>query len=175
VNPVNLVSVGASGALMALFAALFVAGFHFPSGTAARTSLQVNSLRILIPSLLPLLQTSAVGRIDYGAHIGGMLSGAAFALLLLRCWPEGARTPQLRNVAAAVSAAGAILFVASGALATANYLNSVHPLQPADVLEDHGPRRAACDFQWSTLDLHDAASYRAFLQKCMYGNATTPR
>lgn len=195
VNPVNLVSVGASGALMGLFAALFVGGFRYPSGTASRTMLLFNSLRILVPSLLPFLQTSTAGRIDYGAHIGGTLSGAALALVLLKCWPEGARIPQFRKAAAGVSTIGALLFVASGGLAIANYPKFVHALQqaqsaapspqlqqaqpaapspPAEVLSDHGPKRAACDFKWSALHLSDPDSYPAFLQKCMNEDSTNP-
>jgi membrane associated rhomboid family serine protease len=196
VNPVNLVSVGASGALMGLFAALFVGSFRYPSGTAARTRLLVNSLRILIPSLLPFLQTSTVGRIDYGAHIGGALSGAALALVLLKGWPEGARIPQFRKAAAAISAIGAVLFVASGGLVAAKYPKFVQALQhaqsaapplpplpqaqpaapspPADVLSDHGPKRAACDFKWGTLPTHDPDAYPTFLQKCMNENSTSP-
>jgi membrane associated rhomboid family serine protease len=92
VNPVNQVSVGASGALMGMFAALFVSAFRFPFGTAARTSLVLNSLRILVPSLLPFFPAAGGGRIDYGAHVGGMLSGGIMALLLLMCWPEGAHS-----------------------------------------------------------------------------------
>lgn len=176
VNPVNLVSVGASGALMGLFAALFVGSFRYASGTAGRTRLQINSLRILVPSLLPFLQTSAT-RIDYGSHIGGALSGAALALLLLKFWPEGARIPQLRIAAASVSAICTILFVASSGLAIGNYpkfaraLQHAQPPTPAplstDVLSDHGPKRAGCDFKWSRLEQRDRGNYVEFLQNCM--------
>jgi membrane associated rhomboid family serine protease len=121
VNPVNLVAVGASGALMGMFAALFVGSFRYASGTASRQRLQLNSLRILIPSLLPLVPTLTVERIDYGAHVGGALSGTALALLLLKYWPESARIPQLRKAAAAISSIGVLLFVASGSLAIVNF------------------------------------------------------
>ena len=183
INPVNLVSVGASGALMGLFAALFVGSFRHASGTAPRARLQVSSVRILIPSLLPIASTSAVARIDYGAHIGGALSGCALAIVLLKYWPENARIPQLRKAATAISAIGALLFVASSGLAIVNYPKFVHALrraQPAapssrtDVLSDHGPKRVACDFKWSTLHLHDPDSYQIFLQRCMNENSTSP-
>jgi membrane associated rhomboid family serine protease len=178
-NPVNLLSVGASGALMGLFAALFIGSFRYESGAASRARLQRNSLGILIPSVLPFLQTSTVGRIDYGAHIGGMLSGAAVALLLLKFWPEGARIPQLPKTAASISALGALLFVASGGLAIANYPKFAHALQharpalsrPTDVLSDHGPERVACDFKWNTLKQSYPGAYREFLQSCMNGKS----
>ena len=196
INPVNLVSVGASGALMGLFAALFVGSFRYASGTASRTRLMFSSLRILVPSLFPFLHASTLERIDYGAHIGGTLSGAVLALVLLKGWPEGVRIPQFRKAAAAVAAIGALLFAASGGLAIVNYPKFVHafqqlqqhaeparpapPLQqaqpaapspPADVLSDHGPKRSACDSEWSTLHLQDPGSYPSFLQKCMYGKS----
>jgi hypothetical protein len=103
VGPQNLVSVGASGALMGLFAALFIGGFLVPAGTAIRTRLQVNSMRILIPSLLPIFSSSSVGHIDYGAHFGGAIAGAAAAALLLKFWPKTARIPQARTVAAGIA------------------------------------------------------------------------
>ncbi|HEY1980629.1 MAG TPA: rhomboid family intramembrane serine protease [Xanthobacteraceae bacterium] len=176
VNPINLVSVGASGALMGLFAALFVGSFRLASGTANRTRLQVNSARILVPSLLPIFQSSSVVHIDYGAHIGGALSGTALALLLLKFWPESARIPQLRTVAAVISAIGAFLFIASGGLAIGRYPGIVHALKLAkpaapssstEVLSDHGPKRIACDFKWGTLQQRDRGPYLEFLQKCM--------
>jgi membrane associated rhomboid family serine protease len=195
VNPVNLVSVGASGALMAMFAALFVGSFRYASGTASRTKLLYNSLYILVPSLLPFLHARTALRIDYGAHIGGTLSGAVLALVLLEGWPEGARIPQFRKAAACVCAIGALMFVASGGLAIINYPKFVQALQhaqsavpspplqhaqpaapspSADVLSDHGPKRSACDFKWGTLPSHDPAAYPAFLQKCMNENSTSP-
>jgi rhomboid protease GluP len=48
-----IVSVGASGAVMALFACMLVIAQHFPKG-AMRTKLQMNAIYVLLPSLLPL-------------------------------------------------------------------------------------------------------------------------
>jgi rhomboid protease GluP len=121
VGPANLVSVGASGALMGMFAALFVGGFRLPAGTQARHRLQANSIQVLIPSLLPLFSTTAIGRIDYGAHFGGAISGAVLATLLLKIWPQTQRIPQLRTVAAGISIVGAVLFVVSAGIAVGNY------------------------------------------------------
>jgi membrane associated rhomboid family serine protease len=178
VNPVNLVSLGASGALMGLFAALFVGSFRLASGTATRTRLQVSSLRILVPSMLPFFHASTVEHIDYGAHIGGALSGTVLAFLLLKFWPDGARIPQLRKAAAAISATGALMFAASSGLAIVHYpqivqaLKIAKPAAPAvssDVLSDHGPKRVACDSKWGNLHLQDPGEYPVFLQKCMNG------
>lgn len=193
----NLISVGASGALMGLFAALCVSSFRLASGTPARSRMQVHSARVLVPSLFPLFSTSSV-HIDYGAHFGGALSGAVVAAFLLKFWPETERIPQLRKVAIATSIVGAILFVASVCLVIANYptyraavaqsLPAIIPRQnpfsstrpsalpkpdsstletQSNVVLDHGPGRVACDLQWSRSLEKSADSYPDFLRNCM--------
>jgi rhomboid protease GluP len=121
VGPSNLTSVGASGALMGMFAGLFVSSFRLASGSSSRTRMQVNSLRILIPSLLPFVSASAGTHIDYGAHFGGALAGAALAFALFRAWPETAPIPQQRKIAAVVAVTGVILFLGSAVMVIANY------------------------------------------------------
>jgi rhomboid protease GluP len=117
----DLISVGASGALMGMFAALFIASFRPALASQERVSLQMNSMRFLIPSLFPLFSSPSIDHIDYGAHVGGALSGAVLAAVLLKFWPPTERIPQLRKVAVGISIAGAILFVASAGIAAANY------------------------------------------------------
>lgn len=121
VVPPSLISVGASGALMGLFAALFISSFRPALASHERVRLQINSMRFLIPSLFPLFSSASTEHIDYGAHVGGALSGAMLAGVLLKFWPPTERIPQLRKVAAGISIAGAILFVASAGIAVANY------------------------------------------------------
>jgi membrane associated rhomboid family serine protease len=190
----NLISVGASGALMGIFAALCVGSFRLAFGTPARSRMQVNSARVLVPSLIPLFSTSSV-HIDYGAHFGGALSGAVVAAFLLKSWPETERIPQLRKVAAATSGVGAILFVASACIVVVNYpkyhvavqplqatnphqspfaspqLNTSAPETQSNGLPDHGPGRVACDGQWSDLMRNGsekpADSYPDFIRNCM--------
>lgn len=193
----NLISVGASGALMGLFAALFVSSFRLASGTPARSRMQVSSARVLVPSLIPLFSTSSV-HIDYGAHFGGALSGAVVAAFLLKFWPETERIPQLRKVAAATSIFGAVLFVAGACIVIVNYptyraaaaqplpaiiphRNSFPSVQPnplprpdsskletqSNLVQDHGPGRVACDLQWSRSPERSAISYPDFLRTCM--------
>ncbi len=119
-NPGTITSVGASGAIMGLFAAAFTSSFRLPAGTKARWWTQIGSVRVLIPSLLPLATTSEI-TIDYGAHFGGALSGALVALLLIRTWPDTARWPRFRPLAAGVAIAGLVLFVASSAAVASHY------------------------------------------------------
>lgn len=81
-NPLDLVSIGASGAGMALLAAVFVLAFavHTP---AERSALQINAARFLVPSLLPMATTRTGDHIDFAAHFGGAIGGALVALALL--------------------------------------------------------------------------------------------
>jgi rhomboid protease GluP len=143
VGPPQLVSVGASGALMGLFAALFVGSFHIETDVAARTRLQINSMRILIPSLLPLFSSTSTAHIDYGAHFGGAIAGALLAALSLKFWPQTERLPQLRGLAAAISLAGGVLFVVSAGFAVANFPKyNVVMIPPAELPHTQTDRQA---------------------------------
>jgi rhomboid protease GluP len=120
VNSPSVVSVGASGAIMAMFAAVFVGSYRVPEG-AARSRIQVRSFRVLIPSLLPLATTAGAIRIDYGAHIGGALTGLLAGLLLLRAWPATSRLPGLPRLARGIAVAGMILIIASSLAVAGHY------------------------------------------------------
>ncbi|MEW6434110.1 MAG: rhomboid family intramembrane serine protease [Myxococcota bacterium] len=81
-NPPSTVSVGASGAGMALLAAVFVLAFALDV-PAERSALQLNAARFLVPSLLPMATSRSGGHVDVAAHFGGAIGGALVALLLL--------------------------------------------------------------------------------------------
>jgi len=106
-NPPATVTVGASGAIMGLFAAMLVLSSHFPRG-AIRTGLQMNALYVLIPSLLPLAGALNGHSVDYAAHFGGAIGGTAIGLLLLFVWPKSDALPRFRQAAAAIAIAGAL-------------------------------------------------------------------
>jgi rhomboid protease GluP len=148
VGAANAVSVGASGALMGMFAALLVGSLRLPAGTPIRQRLQASSLQVLIPSLLPIFSAPAIGKIDYGAHFGGALSGAALAVILLQFWPPTQRFPQLRMMAAGIALAGAIAFVVSAGIVVANYGKHDVVLIPPDELPRNlaDGRARAADF-----------------------------
>src|SRR5262249_12450679 len=103
-NPDNLVSVGASGAVMALFAALFMLSFHFPKG-ADRSALRMTSIYVLIPSMLPIA-TAGGGRVDIAAHAGGAVAGLLVGLVMLPLWRKEEMRPRLSGAAAAVGVVG---------------------------------------------------------------------
>ncbi len=105
-NPSSIVGVGASGAIMGLFAGMLVVSLHFPG--SVRTSLLSNAAYVLIPSLLPLANGIHGDKVDYAAHFGGAIGGLAVGLLLLAIWPRGERTPRLKSVALAIALAGVV-------------------------------------------------------------------
>ncbi len=107
-NPENLVSVGASGAVMALFAALLVLAFHFPKG-ADRTVLFTNSIYVLVASVVPV--TSSGGKVDIAAHAGGALGGLVIGALLLAIWRRDDAHPRFARVAGAIGLAGLAAFI----------------------------------------------------------------
>lgn len=102
-NPPELVSVGASGAIMGLLAAAFVSSFRLPEGPQ-RVQIQTQMMQVLIPSMLPLAIRG--GGIDYAAHLGGALTGGLVGLLLLRTWPVTEPLPRFRGAARVLGLAG---------------------------------------------------------------------
>lgn len=86
VLPPGIVAVGASGGIMGLLACAFVISFHLPEGDGERRSLQLWSLRIAVPALLPLQGMQGGLVTDYAAHTGGTIAGYVLGLLLLALW-----------------------------------------------------------------------------------------
>lgn len=101
-NSPNTLTVGASGAVMGLFAALMVASFHADNKTK-RHGLQMLSLRVLIPSMLP----QSDSHIDYAAHFGGAVGGGLCAILMLINW-QAESLPGLRRFAMVTTIIGII-------------------------------------------------------------------
>lgn len=119
VNPASLVSVGASGAIMGLFAGVLTLSLHLPSGTA-RAKLQRSSINILIPSLLPLA-TAGGHQVDYGAHFGGAIAGAVLGFVLLSLWPRAETWPRFRQAAFVIGCGGALIALACAVPIALNY------------------------------------------------------
>jgi rhomboid protease GluP len=109
----NTVSVGASGAIMALFVAAIVGTLHLRRDARARKRIQSLAARILIPSLVPIAAGASSVHVDYGAHFGGAIAGGAVTLLLLTVWRPDERLPQYRGVAWSIVAIGGVLLAVS--------------------------------------------------------------
>jgi rhomboid protease GluP len=108
INAPNVVSVGASGAIMALLAAALVASYRVPA--PQRRPLQMPLLRMLVPSLLPVVLSRSGEHVDVAAHFGGAAAGAALGLALLWTWPAAERLPRFRGAASALAIAGVVLY-----------------------------------------------------------------
>lgn len=133
----QMVSVGASGAIMALVAMVYALSHHVALLTHAKR-LRRLALFILIPALAPSA-AHGVTQIDVGAHFGGLMVGLATAFLLLIIWDESKPMPGGRPAAASVAVIGVAfaLFAGFAALVHAPaYLERLAALAPAAVLKD---------------------------------------
>jgi rhomboid protease GluP len=139
INPPDLVSVGASGAIMGLLAAVLALSQRIPVGPG-RVEVQTGALRILVPSLIPLA-TASGERIDFAAHIGGALAGAAVGLVLARVWRKQDATPPGTRVVGGVGVLVALAVVAS--LGFAAKAHGVAALELVLIPEDALPQSGA--------------------------------
>jgi rhomboid protease GluP len=110
INARTTVSVGASGAIMGLFAAMLVLSCRFAAPVRGR--LRITAIQVLVASMLPMAFAS-FGMVDYGAHLGGAIAGGLAALLLLTLWPNATPAgsapvgrPRLAFVAMLIAAVG---------------------------------------------------------------------
>jgi rhomboid protease GluP len=134
-NPHSLVSVGASGAIMGMFAAILVLSFRY-TAPETRSALRGRALQVLVPSLLPFLSIGQSGKIDYGAHAGGAVAGAFVAWILLNVQLETDALPRLRKIAAVIVALGLLGTVVSAAETVSSYrsLQAAMLLMPPQAL-----------------------------------------
>jgi membrane associated rhomboid family serine protease len=99
-NGPDMLSVGASGAIMATLAALFTLSFH--AGAPRPERMRRISAGALFPALIPAV-TKSGAVVDINAHLGGCLAGAAIAFVMLIAWNDEAETPPARSIAAGVA------------------------------------------------------------------------
>lgn len=96
-NPGAVLSVGASGAIMATLGALFTLSFH--AGASRPNLMRRVAAGSLFPAMLPAI-TSSGAVVDIHAHLGGALAGAVLAFVILLFWQEEEETPPGRSLAA---------------------------------------------------------------------------
>jgi len=115
-DPTNLVSVGASGAIMAMLATLFVISFdQLVAKNPGRVRMRV--LFLLVPALMP----DANSGVDVSAHVGGAITGGLLGFFLQAVWSEEQDAPDFKQVAAWIAGIGAALTVVSFALVWTHY------------------------------------------------------
>jgi rhomboid protease GluP len=193
VNPPDVLTVGASGAIMALLGAAFVASFRLPKGPR-RAGIQVALVQMLVPSLLPMAFGAGASdglHVDYGAHLGGVLTGAAAGLAMTRFWPHDEPLPRLRGIAVAITLA-AVAVVATAGLELARLHGTRTTLQqlipddemPGSRYEEprrvrdllrrypHDPRAHAMMARYLREDEHDFAGAERELRAALAEKAT---
>jgi rhomboid protease GluP len=112
INPPSVVSVGASGAIMGLLTAAFVCSFRYPPG-GLRMQIQMTTLQVLIPSLLPLAVSRTGHHVDFAAHLGGALSGALVGWAMLKTWNPASPRPAFLPAATVLCVAGTLALTLS--------------------------------------------------------------
>lgn len=135
INNDTVVSVGASGVLMGLLAALLALSRRVPVGQE-RMQLQMTSLQLLLPSLIPVGTTRTGGAIDFAAHLGGALAGGAVGLVLARVWARKEPVPPATVPVGAVGVLAVVALVASVGFTYQYWKDSVLELEliPAESL-----------------------------------------
>ena len=93
INSPNMISVGASGAIMGLLASAFIFSCRLPFH-AGGTKMQMLLMQLLIPSLLPLASHIHGQRVDFAAHFGGLISGVVMGWIVIKFWPKDSPTPK---------------------------------------------------------------------------------
>jgi rhomboid protease GluP len=103
-NGPQIVGVGASGAIMAMLAALFV--LSFDNQVVENTwRMQKWTLFLLIPAILP---AGAGSHVDVSAHLGGAITGGLLGYVLQVMWDEDRERPRFETAATAIGILGAV-------------------------------------------------------------------
>jgi hypothetical protein len=103
VNPPNVVGIGASGGIVGLLAAVFVVSFRVAT-ESARKKIKWRAFCTLVFVFLPASSASGI-RIDYAAHLGGLIGGVAITSMMLRSWPQDRTNRRTAYPMAALAAA----------------------------------------------------------------------
>ena len=117
-NPSTMLSVGASGAIMATLGALFTLSFH--AGAPRPNLMRRIAAGSLFPAMLPAV-TSNGAVVDIHAHLGGAMAGAVLAFVLLLFWQEEEEHPPGRSLAAIAAGAWVALTVWAFQVSTHTY------------------------------------------------------
>jgi membrane associated rhomboid family serine protease len=95
----NIVSAGASGAIMALFASLLMILKVLPLHIPLRDDGRADALKILVFSLIPLSYDGLGLNIDIWGHLGGAITGGLVGFLLYETWNKQKNQPRFKAVA----------------------------------------------------------------------------
>lgn len=118
-NPGDMLSVGASGAIMATLAALFTMSFH--AGAPRPKLMRRVAALSLFPALIPTVSRGGASA-DINAHLGGCLAGAVLAFAILIFWQEEDEYPPGRSTAAIIAGIWVALTVWAFSASTHTYV-----------------------------------------------------
>ncbi len=107
INGADQVAAGASGATLALSAALLVVTVRVPPG-GRRDWMRAWPIATAFPALVPTLPLPGTIAIDHADHVGGALAGIVMGAIILACWRQGRPAPT-RGIAAAATAGAVTL------------------------------------------------------------------
>ena len=110
-NPPQLIAVGASGGILALFAAALAVSVRVPAGNARRW-LQAWPIVVCIPAVLPVVAFPGGFAVDRADHAGGEVAGLLLGIAVAVAWRDGViRRPSWRIGAAAAAGLAALVGV----------------------------------------------------------------
>lgn len=138
--PSATVSVGASGAIVAMLASLLFVARRMAPGRP-RNRIVFMAVRATLPALIPFGPNAA--RVDYGAHWGGAVVGVILGLLMLRTWRDDQPLPGLRVGAAWLVVLSVAAYAASAAAVAWHfpaYAAAAVELIPDAVMPRTGPQ-----------------------------------
>ncbi|WP_338311606.1 rhomboid family intramembrane serine protease [Bradyrhizobium sp. TM239] len=132
-NGPGTVGVGASGAITGLIAALFVASFE-PEADADQTISRLKtSLFFGVPALLPLA-FGASGNVNYYAHAGGAVAGAALAITPWLAFWSYDSLPRSAGATLLAASLGSLICAGFAAVHYSSYMaDAVHYIRASEV------------------------------------------
>ena len=137
-NDPGAASVGASGAVVGLLAALLVMSFNPYADVDQQRAMRRTALRFGIPALLPLAWGTA-GGVGYFGLAGGALVGGALGIVICMVWSHESVRPNFSRVAALLALtgfAGALLSAGFAATRYPGYAGSRQFVRLAEIPKD---------------------------------------
>ncbi len=128
-------SVGASGAVMAILACAMIVAIKLPDKNKC-TSIQCGMFRILIPALVPQIGS----RVDYLGHFGGAIAGTIIGLILYIAWSENLQKVYsfLNPIAKLIVVSGVIISVTSFGIVAFDYKENSYEVKN-EILKKSSP------------------------------------
>lgn len=156
VMPGYILSAGASGSIVGLFAAGLLAGRKLPEGPS-RSRLMSTCGQVLVLSLLPLIPVPGGAKVDYGAHLGGALAGALLGFIAADVASAGKTPGRLNGLAVAICV---LVGIGTAYAAVAIGMTSGRAIAEANVSS-----RLITRFGWLNTLANDVTAQKGWLTK----------